>query len=954
MTRSRNKRRRESRKLIFIKSKGILPATATKSDLKKFEDETSESERQKLIAVGGVHAAFEAKRQDLLASITAGGVDVSLDPSLLQERDNGMIQSRSSVGDPLSKAAAHEDTFMTDQPANEESLIKAGAEQRSGTGPIGISLNARAQDITTGMPAKAEDNTQTDSVVPTPDAPPPVESMESPTNVSQGVTDSIEASKLVASPAPESQHRRSKLDVSSAKRMLFGSLGLRTPKTKSDEMKMRDKLMKDVRPVKEVHVKEKFETMEDVAAAAEDESWKDKIDLRAVECCHEGIELSTPPFPFVQRWDPQQQRGYNMSNAKKRKGKKRKRNNNDYYEDNSLPARITSTPSHNYDYYDDNSKDPQDMGARLNGDDSSGQECPSTEKHNVEGNNPEHSHNEKPNVEGNDPEHSHDERFEDSVKVSAQLLHEIEDTSANTLVEMEGAKNLTNDLPNLPEDVSIFPSLALDKVAKGDIVAFKQLEMSAETNWQPRISEYRTAIVDEMVDDGTLSVTLAKRDQLSKNIQYDERTGERLYSKFEMPGYHDEYGEDRNGKLEISFDDLINPVLVAAASGKDDQDVMLQGRDDLADHTKSNNKAITEEAHDIDVASRGFGLDGPVQDVYNKATESSPQAQHEISELIRNAGWRSSIDHEFIDGQDIGPSNQGDEATEQDEAIEPVPSSPPVHGFSSSPLTNGFQVASSPPAATVQSSRHVPSAGSEIADSVPQRSDRSPARSDISNRRSTVDYPDLRQTNDDSEGFQQEAQDRSGLLEVNHQIASQDLTTSSSMRRSPSQSNASPILTSPETSSFKPIDVSDTADSDESLPELFSQAFEKRMSQQREIKSEISKENSISPPRNLKSKRSRRANSSQRETNSVWKPAFSNIKDEDEDGSTPRQSQTGFSSQIIDLTISSDTVDPPNDSYIDDDSYILPKGPGWVQKPNISKSRDVRRKTTTRGSLSRY
>lgn len=37
----------------------------------------------------------------------------------------------------------------------------------------------------------------------------------------------------------------------------------------------------------------------------DDDSWRERIDLRAVECCDRGVQLSTPPFPFYQYWDEQ-------------------------------------------------------------------------------------------------------------------------------------------------------------------------------------------------------------------------------------------------------------------------------------------------------------------------------------------------------------------------------------------------------------------------------------------------------------------------------------------------------------------------------------------------------------------------------------------------------------------------------------------------------------------------
>ena len=921
-TRSRNKRKRESKKLSFIKSKGILPATATKSDLRKFEEETTESERQKMIAVGGVHAAFEAKRQELLTSIAAGGVDIGQDPSL-QEHVSGMVEDRSPVDDPLSKAAANQDDIRIDQPASEEGSRKPRPEVILANNSTNTSATAEYQDSLTGMPAGARESPLADvtsalktATRPGLDTSPPVEAMESPVNDPQSTPGAVEASKAMTSSTPESQHRRSKLDMSGAKRMVFGSLGLRTPKTKEDEIKTREKLMKNVRPApaKEIHLSENRETIEDTAAATEDESWKDKIDLRAVECCHEGVELSTPPFPFVQRWDPQQQREYRMGNAKKRKGKKRKRNNNDYYEDDS---------------YHENSK-----VVRFCEDDASGQEAESKLL------------TEKANAEGNEQEEPHDERNEDSVRANQQLLHETEGASADTLVELEETHDLTNDLPTLPKDLSIVPSLTIDNAIKGSIVAFKQLEMSAETNWQPKISEYRSAIVDEVLDDGTLSMTLAKRDQPSKKIQYNEQTGERLYSKFEMPGYSDGNGDDRNGKLDISFDELISPVLIEAASEKGNGKFLLQGQD----HVHLNNKAVTKEAHDIDAGVQGVCQNGPIHEApKNTAAELSEEARHEISELIRDAGWRSSMDHDLTDRQDEDSPGQSEHLNEPAYVR---PSSPKFHGFSSSPLTNGFQVASSPPPAAFSMSRHVHASGPEVAESVSSHHfDDSPARSDKSTHRAPIDYPDLPQMNDESEVFQQDAQNRSGLLEADHQIESQDLTSSSSIRSSRSSGIESPILTSPEKNTPKVVHEIDEADSDESLPELFSQAWEKQMSQGTNIKPEPSEGDSISPPSHRKSKRNSRISSSQRESIRDWKPDSSESEDEDGGGSTPRQSQTAISSQIVDLTISSDTVDPPDDSYVDEDSYVLPKGPGWVQKPRTRESRRGPIRKTTRRSM---
>ena len=865
-----------------------------------------------MLAVGGIHAAFEAKRQKLLTSILAGGVDVSLDSSL-QENNAGMIKDQVPVDDPLCRTAAPQDTLMTDQQASEEGSEDVAPENLPAKDPISIFTTAEVQDSATGSPVKAKNSLLTDSIsstttaiVPDSITAPPVETVESLANDSQSTPG---ASKTTKSPRPESQHRRSKLDVSGAKRMLFGSLGLRTPKTKDDELRTREKLMKDVRPTGEPQVNEKTEKAEDLAAAVGDESWKDKIDLRAVECCYDGVELSAPPFPFVQRWDPQQQRGYNTGNAKKRKGKKRKRNNDDYYEDRSFRSQDAAARRDNPDNDEEDPYDRQNKAMRLNEGDWSRHEAeqePSTEK---------------ANTESTDQERSHNENFEDSIRANEQLLHETEGVSADTLVEVEETNDLTNDLPILPEDLTICTALTLETAAQGNIVAFRQLEMSAQTNWQPKISEYRTAIIDEILDDGTLAITLAKRDSLLKDIQYDEQTGERLYSKFEMPGYHDESSEDNNGKIEISFDELISPILVETAGKKGSQDDMVQAQDLVVAPLDSTDTVFTKEAHNTEKGPQSVSLDGPAQEISNEeAAEPSEEARQEISELIRDAGWRSSVaNHELNDRQD-----------DLNEPALVEPQSPKFHGFSSSPPTKPFHAAPSP---------------LEIAESAPTRGpDDSPARSSISNRRSAIDYPDLPQLNDDSEVFQQEAQDRSGLPD--HGIGSQDLT---------SQDIASPNLTSSEKSSPKLVNVVDGPDSDESLPELFSQAFEQRMSQGKEIKSQLSEKDPISPPSRRKSKRNSRIVSSERRSDLDWDADYSEGENGDNSSArTQRPSQPEFSSQIVDLTISSDTLDAPDDSFNDDndDSYILPTGSGWVQKSRTSEPGNrPKKRTAKRGSI---
>lgn len=707
---------------------------------------------------------------------------------------------------------------------------------------------------------------------------------------------------------PSSQHRRSKLDLGGAKRMLFGSLGLRTPKTKEDESKTREQLMRDIRPFRVPQANNVVRVAEDLAAIAADESWKSKISLKAVECCHKGIELSTPPFPFVQRWDPQQRSGYNYGNSKKRKNKKRKRNNDNYYEETLYQESYNQSPAH-------------DEHEALEG----------------ESNHPNANNTLKDPRE----EHSSEGSLLDSQAVNEQLLRENGDVSAGTLV---GNDQPSTDLPSLPKDPTTCPPLTREVAKVGTVIAFKQLEMSAETNWQPNISDYRTAMVDEITENGDLYMTPAKRDRPNKQAEYDERNGERLYSKFEMPGFNN---DDGNEHLEISFDELISPILLRAV---DDQE--KEGNEDpgmAEDHSASpdgTTGVVSARVGGNTSDQQYSGLDGGANEVMEDEPLGS-ENRAEISELIKEAGWRSSVHSDVNGGLDArGDSMNLENDVNREDTTLIDPPSPRFNGFRSSPVVD---IRSSPPLLESQSAKPLHASGTEIAESVPpQNSVESDAGSAILESKSPIEYPSLPETGDDSELFHEEAQPQSDHL-FDHQILSQD-SISNSMDQSPAESTRSLTHPSQGSSPPKPIRSLDATGSEDEFPEPFSQAWEIRMSQVRNIKSESSQEDAISPSSYRKVKANGRHSSSQRGSNRTWKPDsdWSALENGDEDGdeedgaSTPRPSKSQMSSQIVDLTISSDAVDPVDSPYNgDDDSYKLPKGPGWVSKTRASKERST-------------
>lgn len=945
-TKKRNDRRRQRKRLDYLKREGFLEGEATTENLHRIEEDFKpedprlrnveiqdnradkaaaavdlEAKSQALLKDVGEDSKInnvgveevgsrpdlentfaetgrEAKRQKLLTLIDAGNMEADCGTDLnvkLLERTQAGGQSLGSGG-ASENVPSPRDENMIDAPssgkattAKNEPIVNA---------PLSSAISIAQDEHMADAPMKAVD----------------AESSEE-RDALQGypieTEDSTPRPASSDTPTPSSQHRRSKLDLDGAKRMLFGSLGVRTPKTKQDESKTREELMKDVRPVKVPPADKAVRAAEDLKAIAADESWKIKIDLRAVECCHEGIELSTPPFPFVQRWDPQQQNRYNYGNAKKRKNKKRKRNNDNYYKETLYQESYNESPRHGE--YD---TDKVDRPTANSIPEEQRQEC--------------------------SPEGS----LEDSQAVNEQVLRESGDVSADTHVRND---QLWTDLPSLPEDPTICPPLTREVATKGTVIAFKQLEMSAETNWQPNISDYRTAIVDGSTENGALCMTPAKRDRRNKQAEYDEQTGERLYSKFEMPGFND---DDENEYLEISFDELISPILLRAVD--DQANVVNQEPGKAEDHISAQDgtSGVTSAQPGRNVTGQQTsGFDGAVDEVMeDEALIPSREARAQISELIKDAGWRSSVQSgvngDFNAREHSMPPEKEDD---REDTTLREPPSPKFNGFRSSPA---IEVRSSPPLLEARFAKRLQAFGTEIAESVPpQNPVDSDAISIVSESKSAVGYPNLPGLGDDSELLHEEAQYRSDPL-FDHQILSQDLI-SNSIAQSPAQS------TRP-SSPPKPIPSFEATGSEDEFPEPFSQAWDNRMSQLRDIKSESPREDAISPPSRRKSKANGRHSSSQRESNSTWNPdgdwsalgdddVIDIIDDDDDDdgASTPRPSKPQMSSQIVDLTISSDTVDSGESPYNgDDDSYKLPKGSGWVSKSGASKERSASTRIT--------
>ncbi|KAG4305212.1 hypothetical protein PORY_001382 [Pneumocystis oryctolagi] len=117
---------------------------------------------------------------------------------------------------------------------------------------------------------------------------------------------------------------------------------------------------------------------------------------------------------------------------------------------------------------------------------------------------------------------------------------------------LSNAISLSDEIPLLPKDIETL-ALLTEPPPIGSVIAFKHLSMS--NNYEPILSDYKTAIVLDNSESNVLKLKLAKRDQKEKKV--DPETGEYIYGKF---GVDTDF--EQNGQLILAWNDLVSPVLL--------------------------------------------------------------------------------------------------------------------------------------------------------------------------------------------------------------------------------------------------------------------------------------------------------------------------------------------------------------------------------------------------------
>ncbi|KAK9445181.1 transcription factor atf21 [Metarhizium brunneum] len=303
----------------------------------------------------------------------------------------------------------------------------------------------------------------------------------------------------------DSAGRRARVDMGAGRRMLFGALGLKNPKSKADEERIREGLLKEVKVLHNPRIVQVVDS-EDTEQPSEDnanpDAWQSKITYRAVECCHEGMVLSEPPFPFVQRWDPQQQYG---------SMRKRKRESQAYYDDSYA-----------------------EEGSVVFGEEADAIDAKSNSKT-------------KQSARRRDPFGAHVNGVEEAP------------TNGDGVGDVE-----VEDLPALPEDMGSLATLEKGGAKEGMVITWKQCIMSKATQWQPVIASVTGEVLSGS-SESSLEVRLALRDREHKEKVFDEK-GQRVYDKFEVPDFEEDEEEADDGHRTIGWGEMIEPKILQATS----------------------------------------------------------------------------------------------------------------------------------------------------------------------------------------------------------------------------------------------------------------------------------------------------------------------------------------------------------------------------------------------------
>jgi hypothetical protein len=274
-TRARNRRRRDAKKLAWLKAKGQLPATANRQDLKKWREDNDQ---------GRVSASDSDSDDESSSSESSSSSDSDSD----SEPETEPIVKAAPPA--IKKAVPMVPRQLKVKPRTKKSLTDNTSEEfTQKREALLAALQSGGVEINHDLSTPSKDVTMS--------------------NTGPSIMSPAENNNT-----PQPEARRARLDLASSNRLLFNSLGVRAPKNDADRQRLQAKLAAQTtrKPVTKsttpVAVVEQVTPTEEQEIPVNVDAWKSKISLTAVECApgSEEYYYSTPPFPFYQRWDPSQ------------------------------------------------------------------------------------------------------------------------------------------------------------------------------------------------------------------------------------------------------------------------------------------------------------------------------------------------------------------------------------------------------------------------------------------------------------------------------------------------------------------------------------------------------------------------------------------------------------------------------------------------------------------------
>ncbi|KAK8208279.1 hypothetical protein IWZ01DRAFT_337372 [Phyllosticta capitalensis] len=426
-TQVRNRRRKDLKKLKQLQEEGILPPTATLATLREYRNYADVAFRsaadQGSYPLAEDALEWEATRHE---DASYNPADISAIAALEQNAHKHTVDNNLSRSSRSQAAEGIHSSNDTDGQGQLETL------RRKLLGDL------ETMDVDTPQETQPTSSTATSKT----------------TDATPGTTAGSTGLKS----------RRARIDLASTRRHLFSALGVRAPRNKEEEDRLRESYKQASTPGKGKKPQNEPKVEEEEQEEPHDpmsDAYKVKLEVTAFECTDAGNveQISAPPYPFEQRWDPALLKYCDDDRVDRTggtRGKKRKRKSK--HQDDS----------YYYDAAEEHSGLNYDEGETGN------------------------------NVTLN---------YEEDEAAESQLLQE------------EQEANETEDLPLPPSDLTSLKSLEKDDITPGTVIVYHQMAFSAQTGWTPSLVQRTAEIVSG--DEMEIQLRLAKRDQPKKEVKYD-------------------------------------------------------------------------------------------------------------------------------------------------------------------------------------------------------------------------------------------------------------------------------------------------------------------------------------------------------------------------------------------------------------------------------------------------